>query len=177
MDRDGLVDVKRLRLLRHAKSSWDEPGLDDRERPLAPRGRKATRRLARWITEHDVHPGLVVCSPAVRARETLDPLLDALGSPEVEADERLYHASAAELLDRVRELGDELDDVLLVGHNPGFADLSLMLARPSTHRDRVAEKLPTGALVTLDASVERWSEVGPDTADLVDLVLPRELDG
>ena len=167
--------MKRLRLLRHAKSSWDEPGLDDRARPLAPRGRKATRRLARWIAENDVRPGLVLCSPALRARETIDPLLDALGTPEVVIDERLYHASASGLLHCVRELADTLDEVLLVGHNPGLADLSLMLARPGALRDRVAAKLPTGAFATLEADAGRWSAIGPATADLVGLVLPREL--
>jgi phosphohistidine phosphatase len=167
--------MKRLRLLRHAKSGWDEPGLDDRARPLAPRGRKATRRLARWIAENDVRPGLVLCSPALRARETIDPLLDALGAPEVVIDERLYHASASGLLHCVRELADTLDEVLLVGHNPGLADLSLMLARPGALRDRVAAKLPTGAFATLEADGGRWGAIGPATADLVGLVLPREL--
>jgi phosphohistidine phosphatase len=167
--------VKRLHLLRHAKSSWEAPGLDDRDRPLAPRGRKAARRLARWIAEHDVTPELVVCSPALRARETLDPLVDALGAPRVVIDERLYHASAAGLLDRVRELASPLEEVLLVGHNPALADLSIVLARPGPLRDRVASKLPTGALVTLETDVPRWSAVAPETANLVGLVLPREL--
>ena len=147
--------MKLLRLLRHAKSSWEEPALEDADRPLTPRGLEATRRLARWIDEHEVRPDLVVCSPAVRARETLEPLLSALGDPEV--------------------LADTLGDVLLVGHNPGLADLSLMLGRPSALRDRVAAKLPTGALVTLEMDARQWSEVTPGTADLIDLVLPREL--
>jgi phosphohistidine phosphatase len=167
--------MKRLRLLRHAKSSWDQPALDDVDRPLARRGRKATRRLAGWIEEHEVRPDLVVCSPAVRARETIESLLAALGAPQVLVDDHLYHASADELLIRVHELADTLGDVLLVGHNPGLADLSLALARPGALRDRVAAKLPTGALVTLVVDAQQWSELAPGTADLVELVLPREL--
>jgi phosphohistidine phosphatase len=167
--------VKRLRLLRHAKSSWDEPRLDDRDRPLAPRGRKATDRLAIWIAAHEVAPDLVVCSPAVRARETIDPLLGGLGSPEVVIEDRLYVASASGLLERVRDLADTLEEVMFVGHNPGLAELGLLLARRGVLRDRVAAKLPTGALVTLEADVSRWSAIGPGTADIVGLVLPREL--
>ena len=171
----GRATVKRLRLLRHAKSSWDEPRLDDLDRPLAPRGRTATDRLAVWIAAHEVAPDLVVCSPAVRARETIDPLVGALGAPEVVIDDRLYLASVSVLLDRVRELADSLEEVLFVGHNPGLADLGLLLARRGALRDRVAAKLPTGALVTLEADVPGWSAIGPATAEIVGLVLPREL--
>ena len=167
--------MRRVHLLRHAKSSWDDPALDDRARPLAPRGRKATRRLATWIVEHDVRPQLVLCSPAARARETLAGIHAALGSPDVVDDERIYHASSAELLDRLREVADPVAEVMLVGHNPGLADLCLLLARAGPLRDRVAEKLPTGALVTLAAELDRWNTLAPGAADLVELVLPREL--
>jgi phosphohistidine phosphatase len=167
--------VKRLVLLRHAKSSWEDPRLDDHERPLARRGRTATRRLSRWIATHDITPDVVVCSPAVRARATIEPLLDALGGPRLVLDERLYHASASRLLGLLRELDDGVDEVVLVGHNPGLADLCVVLARPGPHRERVAVKLPTGALVTLHADVAAWAAVGPETAAIVDLVLPREL--
>jgi phosphohistidine phosphatase len=167
--------MKQLCLLRHAKSSWDDPGLGDRQRPLAPRGRKAARRLATWIAESDVRPRVVVCSPAVRTRQTLEAVLEALDGPTVEVDERVYHASSALLLERARALPDDEDAALIVGHNPGLADLCLMLARNGDRRDRVAAKLPTGALAILAADVERWSELAPESADLVELVLPREL--
>jgi phosphohistidine phosphatase len=167
--------TRRLHLLRHAKSSWDDAALDDHARPLAPRGHKATRRLARWIAEHDVRPELVLCSPATRARETLDGVHEALGSPRTVEDERIYHASSAELLDRLGELADAMAEVMLVGHNPGLADLCLLLARPGPLRDRVAENLPTGALATLVVEMDGWSALAPGTAELRSLVLPREL--
>jgi phosphohistidine phosphatase len=75
----------------------------------------------------------------------------------------------------VRDLADTLEEVMFVGHNPGLAELGLLLARRGVLRDRVAAKLPTGALVTLEADVSRWSAIGPGTADIVGLVLPREL--
>ena len=89
--------VKRLWLLRHLKSSWDEPGLADHDRPLAPRGRKAGKRVRQWAAEHDVRPDLVLCSTAVRARATLDLVAPALGAPAVEFEDGLYHAWADDL--------------------------------------------------------------------------------
>jgi phosphohistidine phosphatase len=168
--------MTRIQLLRHAKSSWEEPALDDRERPLAPRGRRATRRLAGWLAASGVRPQLVLCSPAVRARETLDGVLDALGSPELVVDETLYHASSSALLARIRALPDAIGDVVLVGHNPGLAEFCLDLARPGPLRRRVALKLPTGALAVLEAEVDGWAAVEPGGATLVELVLPRGLD-
>ena len=168
--------MKRLHVLRHAKSSWDDPGLPDRDRPLAPRGRKAAQRLARWLEEHEVRPGLVLCSPALRATQTLERVLVELGSPEVVVEEGLYHASGAELHDRVRLLPDTIDDAVLVGHNPGLADLCLLLAKPGPRRDRIAGNLPTGALATLDLDVGSWAALEPGRAELTRLLLPRELD-
>lgn len=168
--------MKRLHVLRHAKSSWDDASLPDRDRPLAPRGRKATRRLARWLDEHDVRPGLVLCSPALRATQTLEGVRTALGSPEVAVEESLYHAWSAELLERVRGLPDSVDEALLVGHNPGLADLCLLLAAPGPERDRIVANLPTGALATLEQDTSSWASLEPGRAELTRLVLPRELD-
>jgi phosphohistidine phosphatase len=167
--------VRRLHLLRHAKSSWDDPSLRDRDRPLAPRGRKATKRIARWARKHDIRPRLVVTSNAVRAQETLHGVLPGLGQPEVWTEVALYAASAETLLERVRALPDEAEEAMLVGHNPGLADLLLMLAEPGDLRERAAAKFPTGALATLEADVSSWSELEPGGARLVGFVVPREL--
>jgi phosphohistidine phosphatase len=167
--------VRRLHLLRHAKSSWDDPALRDRDRPLAPRGRKATTRIARWARKHDVRPQLVVSSSAVRARETLAGVLPGLGEPEVWTEVALYAASADVLLARVRALPDEAEEAMLVGHNPGLQSLLLLLAEPGDLRERAAEKLPTGALATLEMDIATWSELEPGGARLVEFVVPREL--
>jgi phosphohistidine phosphatase len=167
--------VRRLHLLRHAKSSWDDPALGDHERPLAPRGRRATVRIARWMREHDVRPELVVCSSAVRARETLAGVLAELEEPEVRIEDELYAASAEALLGRVRALPDEVEDAMLVGHNPGLGNLLLLLAEPRGLRERAIEKVPTGALATLEADVARWSDLVPGETRLIAFVVPREL--
>ena len=150
-------------LLRHAKSSWDDPELADIERPLAPRGRKAAKKIARYLRDHDVRPELVLCSPAARARETLA----AIGEGEIRPE--LYGASAAELLGVIRGLPDDVSSVLLIGHNPGMEDLAGAFA------PLPGEKFPTGALATFAFDCERWAEVAPGGAELVDYVVPREL--
>lgn len=165
--------MKRLFLLRHAKSSWDDPALADRDRPLAPRGRKAARRIARHLERAGIEPELVLCSPAVRARQTLE-RLELPPSVPVELDERLYAASAASLLARLRELPESVGSVLVVAHNPGLGELALELAAGGPARERLAEKFPTGALATL-AHDGPWGALAPASCTLVDSVVPREL--
>jgi phosphohistidine phosphatase len=162
-------------LLRHAKSSRDDGTLSDRDRPLAPRGRRATKRLARWARKHDVRPQLVVSSSAVRARETLSGVREGLGDPEVWIEVALYAASVETLLERVRTLPDEAEEAMLVGHNPGLAALVLLLAEPGELRDRAEAKVPTGAIATLEADIASWSELEPGRARLVSFVVPRAL--
>jgi phosphohistidine phosphatase len=167
--------VKRLFLLRHAKSAWDDPTLRDRDRPLAPRGRKAAKRVGRWARSHDVRPQLVVCSSAVRARQTLERVLPGLGEPAVWIEVTLYAAAAETLLARVRALSEEVEAAMLVGHNPGLMDLALLLAAPGPNRNRVRSNLPTGALVELELDAGRWAEVEPREARMTRFVVPREL--
>ena len=164
--------VKTLYLLRHAKSSWDDPGLPDRERVLAPRGRKAAKRIAAYVDRAKVRPELVLCSPAQRTRETLDRIGGSLGKPEVVFDEQLYAAGDDELLARVREVPDTVRSVMLIGHNPGIADLLGLLA---ADRGSVPAEVPTGGLATLSFAVEGWSELVPRSARLDGFVVPREL--
>ena len=170
-----VTSVKRIYLLRHAKSAWDDPTLRDRDRPLAPRGRKAARRMARWAKKHGVRPQLVVCSDAVRAQQTLQGVLPGLGDPTVWVEGTLYAAGAETLLARVRALPGEVDEAMLVGHNPGLMDLVLLLAAPGALREQARENLPTAALAELQTGVERWTDVSPGAAWLTQFVLPRKL--
>jgi phosphohistidine phosphatase len=162
------VTTRRLLLLRHAKSSWDDPTLDDHERPLAPRGLKATKRLSRWIEAYGVAPDLVLCSTATRAQETLARVAASLGSPPVHVEDRLYHASVEGLLARIGLVGNEIETLLVVGHNPGLEELcSVLTGSPAT--------MPTGALATLVGEVERWADLAPGRLSLESLVIAREL--
>lgn len=163
-----------LYLLRHAKSSWDEPGMDDRDRPLSPRGRRAAERVGEHVRAEGIRPDLVLCSPAVRARQTLARVRRGLGDPKVTFDETLYAAEADRLLARLRTVPADAEAVMIVGHNPGLQDLALELAAKGGDLRRLRGKLPTGALATL-AFEGPWQELGPRRAKLVRFVVPRDL--
>ena len=163
--------MPRLWLLRHAKSSWNDPTLDDHDRPLSQRGTRACASLRRHCAASAVLPEVVLCSTATRARETLAALGGVLGDPEILLEDGLYLASAHGLLTRLRVL--DAESALVVGHNPGLQELVVSLARPGMLRDRALEKLPTGALATLE--VDGWLDLAPGQAELLELVSPREL--
>jgi phosphohistidine phosphatase len=171
------ADVRTLYLLRHFKSSWDELTLPDHDRPLAPRGRRAAKKLERHLRKAKVSPALVLCSPSVRTRQTLDAVLPALGGAEVRYREELYAAPAGTLRDAVRNAEPRLSSILVVGHNPGLQDLAVALAGrgDAELRRRLGEKLPTGAFVTLELPSASWAEVEAGSGELVGFVVPREL--
>ena len=111
----------------------------------------------------------------MRARETLQGVLPGLGEPEIWIEVALYAASAETLLERVHALPDEAQEAMLVGHNPGLGGLLLLLAEPGRLRNRAEAKVPTGALATLEANIERWAELEPGGARVVSFVVPRQL--
>lgn len=163
-------------LLRHAKSSWSDATLADADRPLAPRGRKAAKRIAEHLRKTRARPELVLCSTSLRTRQTLDAIRPAVGEVPVELEPGLYAASDDELLDRLRTLPESVGSVLLVAHNPGLQDLALSLAATGAELEQLRAKFPTGALATLAVRSESWTELGPGGAELVDYVVPRELE-
>ena len=166
--------MHRLLLLRHAKSSWDDPSLADRDRPLAPRGHRAAERMADHLRSGVPRPDLVLCSPALRTRETLDRMSNAFGDAEVVVDDELYGADDDVLLERLRALDDRFETVAVIGHNPGIHDLAIALAGTGAERDRLEEKFPTGALAVL-AFDGRWRDVSPGGGRLEAFVTPRDL--
>jgi phosphohistidine phosphatase len=131
--------------------------------------------MGRWAKKHGVRPQLVVCSTAVRARQTLERVLPGLGEPTVWFEVTLYAAGTETLLARIQTLPDEVDEAMLVGHNPGLMNLLLLLAAPGELRKRAAVNVPSGALAKLLLDVARWADVSPGNARLTTFVLPREL--
>jgi phosphohistidine phosphatase len=168
--------VKRLFLLRHAKSSWDDPGLDDHERRLAPRGRRASKLIAEHLRRERIAPSLVLCSSARRTRETLKRVGSALDEADVSIEDGLYEASGDALLQRLREVPDDVKSVMLIGHQPSIQALALDLAGDGAQLARVRAKFPTAALATL-LFAGGWSDLGPGVAELVAYVKPKELAG
>ncbi len=161
--------MKRLWLLRHAKSSWDYPGLADHDRPLAPRGRKAAKRIARWVEANDVRPELVLCSTAVRAQSTLELVSHGLGDPDEVVESGLYHASVDDILVRLTAVPDDVTGVLVIGHNPTLHALATVLAPPGP------DAFPTGALAGFRLSIDDWQAVAPGCGLIEKFVVPRSL--
>jgi phosphohistidine phosphatase len=168
--------MRRLWLLRHAKSSWDEPHLADHDRPLSARGRRAADAIGRWVDETEVRPDVVLCSSARRARETLAAVLPGLGGDvAVLVEAGLYTFHAEDLLARVRELPDGAASALLVGHNPAIEDLIVRLAREGNRLDEARAKVPTGTLAGLDLEIDAWRDAATGVAILTTFVIPRDL--
>jgi phosphohistidine phosphatase len=171
--------MKRLYLLRHAKSAWPE-GVADHRRPLAPRGIAAAGLMARHMQDHGLLPQATLVSTAVRTRETFALLAQTLKLSAAFTDD-IYDAAPKQLLALVRAADDANLSLMLVGHNPGIAGLAAALVSP-TDSDaealaRLAEKVPTAALAVIDLPVERWRDVKPGKARLAAFVTPHQLGG
>ena len=171
------VDADRtLYLLRHAKSSWDDPTLADHDRPLAARGRRAADTIAGHIRAEGIAPELVLCSPALRTRQTLELVSDGFteASAEIVYEPALYGASASELMARLRGVAAEVGSVMLIGHQPALQDLALGLVGAGPGLERLSGKFPTAALATF-ALTGPWAELSPGSARLLDIVKPKQL--
>jgi phosphohistidine phosphatase len=170
---------KRLILLRHAKSAWDNQDIADFERPLSNRGRKAAPLVGAYLARKKYVPELVLCSSAMRASETLD--LTIAGWPKqpvVRKLKSLYLAMPREMLKRLQTSGNEFASVMLVGHNPGIADLANWLSHDGDAAARAAlsRKFPTGAVAVIDFDVEDWKDVDAETGRLVDFATPKQIE-
>jgi len=161
--------MKILLLLRHAKSSWKDPDLPDFNRPLNGRGRRAAKTIGRYIKENDLEPELVLSSPAVRARETIDIALRAARlRVEVRYDERIYEADAQRLMEVISQIEENLTSVMVVGHNPGIEELLRLLTGCSEH-------MATAALAKIRFSEpDKWSKIAAVKGSL-ELIKPKEI--
>lgn len=172
--------MKTLSILRHAKSSWDQPNTDDFDRPLNDRGRKAARRIGRELKNRKMRFDLCLASPAARVRETLDGVSEAYGEFPfpVRFEPQIYLADTAALLEMVCGVSNQVETLLLVGHNPGLERLVGNITHDDKHglRERVEHKFPTAALAVIDLPVTSWAKVQAASGKLVDLILPKELD-
>jgi phosphohistidine phosphatase len=163
-------------LLRHGKSSWSDPTVADLDRPLAPRGERASRMIAKYMRRKKIRPALVLCSPSLRTRQTLEAIESSLGKGSaVELVPELYAASEGELLERLRALPESVDSVMLIGHNPGLHGLACALASRGADLPQLEEKFPTAALATLIVDSDSWAALRPGDAELIDYVVPRQL--
>jgi phosphohistidine phosphatase len=159
------VNGRRLVIVRHAKSAWPD-GVPDEQRPLNARGRRDAPAAGRWLRDHVGHVDAVVCSPAARTRQTWNLLAAELDEvPDPVLDERVYAATADALLTVVREIPDDAGSAILIGHNPGVADLVALVTGESP-------RMRTSAIAVLQLS-SSWTGVAPGAAGLVAHATPR----
>ena len=145
----GRKAMKSLHLLRHAKSSWKDPGLNDHDRPLSKRGRQTAKMMAAYLRRAKIAPDLVICSTAMRARQTLDPIAKAKKPPKVVLEGEIYGGAQRALWEQLWNLPESGKSVLLIGHNPALHDL----ARELAHADLNPPVRDGGALCTIVAAV------------------------
>lgn len=169
-----------LSLLRHAKSSWNNPTLPDRDRPLAKRGQTDAPLMGKAMAERGIDPELILCSSARRTRDTLDLVLPELRvEPKVVYEDVLYHASPDEMLVMLRGIKPGSSRIMLVGHNPEIQALALDLtgSGPKHIRDRLREKYPTAGLAVINFASGLWSNISVNSGTLNLFLTPRELRG
>ncbi|WP_028968887.1 SixA phosphatase family protein [Sphingomonas sp. URHD0057] len=170
--------MKRLTVLRHAKSSWKDRGIDDFDRPLNGRGRKAARRVGLEMKDRGLRFDIVLASPAARVRETLEGVQEncPLNVP-IRIEPRIYMARVAELLELLATIPDEVSSALLVGHNTSAERLVAKLSADDDGglRRRVEEKFPTAALAAIELPVESWADLQPENGRIVELIYPADL--
>ncbi len=171
--------MRTLLLLRHAKSSWDDPDLKDIDRPLAPRGMTAAPLMASYLATKGLRPDLVLCSPAARARQTWSLVARNFGDRiEVKELQGLYLGPPSRLLEAVRRAPDVAACVLLVGHNPGMEHLAMALSGPRSKPkalEKLRRKFPTAALAEIAFDAAAWSGVARGEGRLKRLVWPKDL--
>jgi len=173
--------LKSLTILRHAKSGWDVQVERDFDRPINKRGARGAEIIGQWLKRQKLPVDRIIASPAVRVTETLDIFQPAADLDTIEPhwDRRIYLASAATLIDVIRDTGRDADHLLISGHNPGLEDLILMLV-PDTSADalrgEVEEKLPTSALARLELDIADWHELDTGMARFAAFIRPRDLD-
>ena len=161
-------NMKTLLLLRHAKSSWDDPSLADFDRPLNKRGTKAAPKMGALMRQRKIRPDLILSSPAARAKQTIELFCEAAGlSDVVKYEAGIYEATPQRLLEIISGLDDQVNNAMLVGHNPGFEEL-LTLLTGQTHR------MPTAALARIELDINKWREASPGRGNLAWLVTPKD---
>lgn len=143
--------MKTLLIMRHAKSSWKDPSLHDHDRPLNKRGAKAAPSMGRFLRERGLAPQLILCSTALRAKATAKAVREAAGiTAPIELQDALYAAEPEAYIDTFQRVSDDVDCLLVVGHNPGLENLVESLTGEAVH-------LPTAAVAMIEAPVDDWA--------------------
>jgi len=163
--------MKTVLLMRHAKSSWKDEKLKDRDRPLNKRGHRNAPQMGELLLEKELVPQVILSSTAVRARQTAEAVIEKSAfQGDIRYEDSLYMAEADEYLKALYKLPDEIERVMIIGHNPGLESLLPLMTGQ-------IEALPTAAIAYLSVPIKQWKELKKDhKAELVALWRPKELE-
>ncbi|MEI6576203.1 MAG: histidine phosphatase family protein [Bacteroidota bacterium] len=163
--------MKRLYLVRHAKSDWSQPGQKDEDRKLLGKGIKRTERVVEFLKQHNVSPDLIISSPAARALATAMLLADGLGYPatKIEQEVKIYSGDSDDILDFVFETSDAIESLMIVGHNPTFTNLA------NRFLEEMLEWMPTSCVVSIHFETENWQEIRKCKREIAFVISPKML--
>ena len=162
--------MKKLFLVRHAKSSWSNPDLDDIERPLNKRGKRDAPFMGKVLNDNNINPDLIISSPAERAFVTAKTVAEQINYPiiKIQIIDRLYHGGFKDLLVTLKGTKPSINTLMLFGHNPGLTDLSNYIS------NQHIENIPTTGIVEIDLRVNNWNEIDEDSGTFVDFEFPKK---
>jgi phosphohistidine phosphatase len=170
--------MKTLILMRHAKSAWDAPELSDIDRPVAPRGLAAGEKMAGWLKKQKLSPQLILCSTARRARDTLDLIRPALPKTvKTRLMQELYMALPRQILTCLAKAPDSLNEVLVIGHNPGMHDFASWVIGNGEKKavSDLRKKFPTAAVAVITFDTDKWASLDGEAGTLKMFVTPKSL--
>lgn len=164
--------MKKLYVIRHAKSSWDNQNLPDIDRPLNDRGERDAPRMAKRLKEKGIHPDLMLSSPANRALSTCKKIAGVLKYEEkhIKTDKKLYHASEDDILEVLKTLNDKSDVVMIFGHNPGMTDFVNSFSNDKS----VTDNIPTCGVVAFHIPVTAWNKLAFSMGSLLFFDYPKK---
>ncbi|HOF01751.1 MAG TPA: histidine phosphatase family protein [Spirochaetota bacterium] len=164
--------MKKLYLLRHAKSSWDDSSIPDYERDLNDRGRREAKKMGEYFLEKNIIPDMIICSPSKRTRETYKLVVSELGKIiQTIFEDNIYEASISDIFDAISVVPKEVDSLLIIGHNPGMEDALEKI----TNIPGIIDKFGTCSLAELEVDIQKWGDLYKTSAKLTNFVSPKTL--
>jgi len=163
--------MKHLYIVRHAKSSWDSPGLDDYDRPLNSRGKKNAPEMGQRLAKRQVMPDAIITSPAKRAYTTAKKIAAEIPFPRanIQKEPLFYHGSTSDMISILQSVSDDIETLMIFAHNPGLTDLTNFLSGSDIYN------IPTCGIAEIEFNVSSWAKVGGDTGNLVSFDYPKNI--
>lgn len=163
--------MKTIYIVRHAKSSWDHPDLNDHDRPLLEKGKKRTKKIIDYLLDKQLKVDYIISSSAVRALETAKYIARALNYPleDIKIENQLYHANADQLKGQFYDISDKYKSIMIVGHNPTFTNFA------NYFLEEKIDWLPTSAVISVNFDTDHWDKIFESESSLNFIIAPKML--